>query len=526
MTLELWLRPWGRYVPARRLALVGGGETVVPDDHAGPALVYASSPSPLRVNGSADGAEKVAVMSERAGGYGAAETATALWQLPLPVRRTPGCAIATERGVYTVVWPAAPERFRGEDPRTEDERRARALMLRAEAVWDRVSDVEDALADPAQLWAWLRRRWTETDSDEPQMDVIVRQSAELGRVLDALEKRPRRILRRVHRQVPVGRMQEIDRRAMLWLARQPGETLAERAGDDQRVLAVAREENFDTLENRALRAYGALAHLHAREYLDRNKTRRMSRRAGVVEAFGRRCGRLARELAALGVRAAEPGIIPNFVLQQNPQYRRVWNAWIELLDRERVKDELWRWQARSWEEFCTLALMVALIGVPGARAVATAPLWYRDEHHRGRWIEADTPIGVFHLPGAGLIVEVQTAAPHRDLAGFGAPIWLRIGRTGETRDALTRIPVWPIWSLRGSHVTGEAGEVEAVLAYGRQHMVRGGIVLRAAAGPDAEDPAQSGGVVAVSLGTEGAALRDGLRSLTDYLATAMARAKA
>lgn len=488
-------------------------------------MIYTSAPT-LRVDGRFDAVEKVVAMSERVGAQGAAEVPTALWQLPLPVRRTPGHLVTTGQGACRLVWPDAPERFRGEDPRTEDEQRARALMLRAEAVWDRVSDVEDALADPARLWATLRRRWTEDDSDEPRMDTIVRHSTELGPVLDALEKRPRRILRRVHQMVPVGRVQEIDRRAMLWLARQPGETLAERAGDDQRVLAVAREENFDTLENRVLRAYGELAHLHAREYLDRNRTRKMSRRATVVEAFGRRCGRLSRELASRGVRAAEPGVIPNFVLQQNPQYRGIWVAWIELLKQEREKDELWRWQARSWEEFCTLALMVALIGVPGARTVATAPIWYRDEHHRGRWIESDTPLGVFHLPETGLIVEVQSGAAYSDLAGFGAPIWLRIGRTGEVREPLTRIPVWPIWSLRGGLVPGEEREVDAVLAYGRRRLVRGGMVLRPAIGPDAPERSLSAAAIALTLGTEGSALRDGLQNMTDYFATAMMRAEA
>jgi hypothetical protein len=525
MTVELWLRPWARYAPARRLTLAETG-MAVPDGHAGPVLVYAASPPTLRVDGRSDAAEAVAAMWERGPGQGAAEVPAMLWQLPLPMRRSPGRAIATANAACRLVWPDAPERFHGEDPRTEDEQRARALMLRAEAVWDRVSDVEDALADPARLWSTLRRRWTEEDSDEPRMDVIVRHSTELGPVLDALEKRPRRILRRVHRQVPVGRVQEIDRRAMLWLARQPGETLAERAGDDQRVLAVAREENFDTLENRVLRAYGELAHLHAREYLDRNRTRSKSRRANLVEAFGRRCGRLARDLAARGVRAAEPGVIPNFVLQQNPQYHRVWDAWSELLEREREKDELWRWQARSWEEFCTLALMVALIGVPGARAVATAPLWYRDEHHRGRWIDSDTPLGVFQLPETGLIVEVQSGTPQRDLAGFGAPVWLRIGRTGEVREFLTRIPVWPIWSLAGGLVPGEEREVGTVLAYGRHQLVRGGIVLRSATGPEALERSLSEGAIVLTLGTEGPALRDGLQSLTDYLAATMVRVDA
>ena len=516
MTVQLWLRPWGRYVPGRRQTLVGT-EHSVPDGHAGPVLLYGPGTRPPRVDGRSDTAEPVASMSERSDDR-AGESETTLSLLPLPVRRKPGATISTGRGTCRLIWPRAPDRFRGNDePRTEEEQRAKDLMLRAEAVWDRVSDVEEALADPAQLWTRLRQRWTEEDSDDPHMDVIVRQATALGGVLDILERHPRRILRRVHQQVPVARVQEIDRRAMLWLARQPGETLAERAGEDQRILAVAREENFDTLENRVLRAYGELAHLHARDYLERNRTRRQSRRANLVEAFGKRCGRLARDLSARRVRLAEPGVIPNFVLQQNPQYQRIWDAWTELLERERAKDELWRWQARSWEEFSTLALMVALIGVPGARAVATTPIWYRDEHRRGRWIEADTPLGVFHLPDSGLIVEVQSGNPAPALKNFAAPVWLRIGRIGAVHEFLTRVPVWPIWSLDGGLVAGEAEEVATILPHAARELVRGGIVMRPATGPEASEQERAGAVITMTLGTEGPALRDGLQNLTDYL---------
>lgn len=516
MTIQLWLRPWGKYAARWRHPLTGP-EVRVPDDHAGPVLLYSSDNPPPRIDGRSDVAEPLAAMSERIGS-GTIEARMMLSLPPLPVRRRPGFAIADGAQTCRLLWPALPERFRGKgDAITREEQCAQALMLRAEAVWDRISDVEKALADPACLWTNLRQRWTEEDGNEPVMDVIVRQATYLGHVLDTLETRPRRILRRVTRQVPVARVQEIDRRAMLWLARQPGETLAERAGDDQRILAVAREENFDTLENRVLRAYGELARLHAREYLERNRTRRRSRRANIVEAFGRRCGRLTRDLAGRGVRLAEPGVIPNYVLQQNPHYHRIWAAWTELLEKERAKDELWRWQALSWAEFCTLALMVALVGVPGARAVATAPLWYRDEHLRGRWIEADSPLGVFHIPQSGLIVEVQTLCPAGALAGFAAPVWLRIGRIGATGEPLTRVPIWPLWSPSGGLATGEAEEIDAILPHGTRQMVRGGIVMRPATSSDASERSLSGAAMAMTLGTEGPALRDGLRSLTNYL---------
>jgi len=63
--------------------------------------------------------------------------------------------------------------------------------------------------------------------------------------LDLLDRAPPH-LARTHRMIPLARVQEIDRRAMTWLVRQPGETTAERAGNRQRISAIAREENFDT----------------------------------------------------------------------------------------------------------------------------------------------------------------------------------------------------------------------------------------------------------------------------------------
>jgi hypothetical protein len=349
------------------------------------------------------------------------------------------------------------------------------------------------------------------------MDMIVHHARELSQTLDSLEARPRRILRRVHRQVPIARVQEIDRRAMLWLARQPGETLAERGGEDQRVLAVAREENFDTLENRVLRAYGDLAQRHAREYLDRNRTRRQTRRANLTEAYGKRCARLARQLENQGVRRTEPGVIPNFVLQQNPLYRRIWIGWNELLKREQVKDELWRWQARSWEEFCSLAVMVALMDVPGAQLVASAPLWFREEQKRGRWIDADPPLGVVYLPAFGLIVEVQSGPRSDRLAGLGAPLWLRIGTAGDVQGFLSRSAIWPLWSPTGGLVPGEAEEVSMVLRHAAGDLLQSGIVIRPAVSSDTSDRADAGDVLALTLGTEGAALRDGLSAMTGFL---------
>lgn len=516
MTVEVWHRPWARFAPHRRQSLPAGSLTL-PEDHAAAVWLDHREGAPPQVDGRADTAEPAARMQQRTGS-GTETVAMQLSLLPFPVRRRPGTLVQPAGGpACRLLWPDAPERpATAQNPVTEDERRAHALMLRVEAVWDRIQDVEDALADPLRLWETLGRRWLGQGAQEPRMDVIVRHAEEVARALDRIEAAPRRILRRVHRPVPVSRVQEVDRRAMLWLARQPGETLAERAGDDQRLLAVAREENFDTLENRVLRAYCELAGRHARDYLERNRTRRQTRRARLVEGYGRRCRRLARELAARGVRRADPGVTPNFVLQQNPQYHRIWTAWGELIDHDRVRDELWRWQARSWEEYCALALVVALMTLPGAELVAAAPLWFRDEHRRGQWIEADSPLAVVHLPAKGLIVELQTGLRSDALGQLGAPLWLRIGRLDEAQALLHRVAVWPLWSPQGGLVPDEAAELARVLA-DPSSPARAGMAIRPAATPDAADLASEDKALVVALGTEGSALADALGAIADFV---------
>ena len=191
---------------------------------------------------------------------------------------------------------------------------------------------DDALANPLRFWQELSEKWSSRDNSPPQMHIIVQHARKLPRILNELVRVPRRILRRTHQQILVSQVQEIDRRSMMWLARQPGETLAERAGDRQRLLAVAREENFDTLENRVLHAYVEAAKAVARDYLKRNRFKAQHARYRRIAEFQTLCKRISRDLSDRSVRIAEAGVIPNFALQENPRYHAVWQGWKDLLE--------------------------------------------------------------------------------------------------------------------------------------------------------------------------------------------------
>jgi hypothetical protein len=349
------------------------------------------------------------------------------------------------------------------------------------------------------------------------MDIIVRHSRSLPTILDQLERSPRRILRRTHRMVPLGRVQELDRKAMAWLARQPGQTMAERGGDRQRIQAVAREESFNTLENRVLLSYATIAGAVAREYRERHRDAAHSERLARVRGFGLRCAAMGRGLRERGVLAAAADAVPNFVLQNNPSYHMVWLAWCELLRRRRELDKLWRWQARSWEEFCAMLVVVALQSIPGARMLAVSPLVFREDQDKGCWIDHVNPLVAVYVPEQRVIAEVSyRMGAGKVLSHFGAPIWIRLGRI-DSAEFLSRWAVWPIWHARGGLEPGEPDEVAALLHAGQTEMVKGGITIRPALpGSDADlDWVPNAGCFAV--GASGSALKTGIEELRDFM---------
>lgn len=434
--------------------------------------------------------------------------------LPLPLRHGSPQPISSGNRGLLLDWHKLPERpADGIVPDDDAQGRAKALLDRVKSVWARIREVEEAAATPATMWPRLEAIWLSGGQADPEMDLIVRQARELPPVLEHLDKAPRRILRRTSRMLPLARVQEIDRKAMLWLARQPGETIAERAGDRQRIQAIAREENFNTLENRVLLSYARLAKEIAHDYAQRHR-RSGSTRVHQVRAYDERCRRLERDLVALGVQTASTDVTPNFVLQNNWHYHQVWTAWHELLRRHRALDELWRWQARSWEELSALATIVAAQSIPGAQPIALSSIVFRGEQDRGCWIDHVNPVAVFFLERQQLVLEIsyrQFIRPSK-LAQFGAAIWLRVGRPNQ-RDGLTRWAIWPLWDPDGGLERGEADEVGRILPQGRGENLRGGITVRPTKREEAAEVVTSEKVACLTLGTEGQPLADGIANL-------------
>lgn len=405
----------------------------------------------------------------------------------------------------------------GSEIRSDDEKFAHETLARMNQVVSRVQELEEALDDPANVWDRLREAWTAAANEEnPRMAEIVRQARYLLPTLQELERRLRRVLRRERERLALDRVQEMDPTSMLWLARQPGRNAAERAGPSQRILAVARRENFDTLENRVLHSYTRLAMDVAREWVCEHEHARTSKRFERVETYCRHCRYFARELDALGVGLALPNVTPNYVLLDDKSYRAVWEAWIRLLRRSAIEDELWAWQAETWTDFCSLAMTLALHGRDDAELVAQSPILWHPEMTMGRWFSQENPLAVFWIKTSDLVVEVQSRprGVSTRQASTGATLWLRVTdlRTGDLR----RIAVWtPHMMLRPDPVEEAkraANRLAQIQRIPGETVLREGLILLAAHGDAAIHTETSGpcSVQAISLDATGAALGEGI----------------
>jgi hypothetical protein len=229
---------------------------------------------------------------------------------------------------------------------------------------------------------------------------------------------------------------------------------------------------------------------------------------------------LSRNLEALGVAVALPGITPNYVLMQDPGYRRVFQAWVRLLARKRIEDDLWAWQAQTWSDFALLAIVLALDAMPESELLAQSPILWRDEAVQGRWFEQDQPLAVFWLRDIGRIVEVQArpASPGTPLTIARAHVALKVFDP-DKGEMPRRIAVWTPHAMRrldlDEATEGAVVRLEQLQPLCQNEVLRNGLILCPAHGVS-ETVTAAGrrcAVTAIALDGSGGTLDLGMEAL-------------
>ena len=413
----------------------------------------------------------------------------------------------------------------GQKPLSDLEVKAQKTLIRMKQVTARVQELKDALDNPMDMWARLRASWEQAQDDtDPPLGEIVKQAKELEAPLSTLENTIRRVLKRVQKMTPLDRVQEMDRNSMRWLVRQPGKTVAEQAGAKQRILAVVREENFNTPENRVLLAYCILASAVAREWLLENGGAETTRRYLRVKKFRDKCLAFSRILKDLKVSVAPADINPNYVLLEDKAYYAVFDAWKKLLARTKAQDELWAWQAETWTDFVVLAIIIALNDLDESELITQSPLIWLQEPLAGKFIDQDRPLAVFWLKKTGRVVEVHSRpkSPSELQQLSRAHVSLKVYEP-DNESFSKRVVVWAVHSIDKIDLNAsvhEAGNLLRLLQRSSSlENVNTGLIL-APAHEQAEEFSFEENEVRVngiSLGGSGVALNIGLNAIGKFI---------
>ena len=336
------------------------------------------------------------------------------------------------------------------------------------------------LAEPLSWEAVAERLETLlANPDEPQMSLIVRIADALTTTLEAFERGIRRVLTRDRRMMPADKAEEFDAASVDWYVRQPGRTAAEKAAfNQQRLKAVARREFVDTLENRVLKDFLKRSAAEARRWCGALATpgQLASARALRVRRFERLCMRLLALPAFEEILPVTGVVQPNYVLQGDARYRKIWRFYQLLLRRQRAADTLWAWQSRLWSDVAQAAVNVVLARMAEKSRRGDSP-WRIEpladsapsisfEQSDGRRLEGETSSGPFIIRrrGAGMadgcvlelveserLPECLSASPDRreDRLGdvCGAVAALLTPLSAGARMRRTAILFWPLHSL-------------------------------------------------------------------------------
>jgi hypothetical protein len=242
----------------------------------------------------------------------------------------------------------------------------------------------------------------------------------------------RRVLSRERIMTPVGKVQQLDSYCMRWLMRQPGRDFAEKGGVQQRVMAVVRREQYDTLENRVFKDFLIRAENLASSYLDEIHQQFAAHPVyAAVKHFRTVCqSALALpEMDLISGLTAMPQ--PNYVLQQDNRYSKIWNAYCRIVRLAALAEKLW---GRKDE------LKTKLVGL------SEESIWqdvHKDDvrYHSRVWVN----------PLDGKQAFTERTVPHHDCVDESVR-----KKRDLKRSALSVVDGIGVVDLSGNHVPGDA----------------------------------------------------------------------
>jgi len=162
------------------------------------------------------------------------------------------------------------------------------------------------------------------------------------RTLEALSGNLRKVLMRVREMIRIEHVQQLDSHCLRWLTRQPGYSAVEKAGVRQEILGVVRKENYDTLENRVLVDFLRRCQSQSSMYLRKHGVKWSSHTTVQnVAKLKNLCVSILSMPECQKIKGLHEFPMPNYVLQQDRLYSRVWVEYCKIVRQDDVAERLW-----------------------------------------------------------------------------------------------------------------------------------------------------------------------------------------
>lgn len=248
-------------------------------------------------------------------------------------------------------------------------------------------------------------------NQDAQMSLIVTISELFTTRLQHLVNSMRTALARERRVMPLERASEMDAKCIQWLFNQPGRSIRDKiASNNCQVMAIARYQNRNLLENRVLKEFLFRSKKEALLYIKRFQATEhskllLSKRVRSVSSFKSLCNDLLQVPEFEGVARQLTLPTPNYVLLNDSRYKKVWKYFVKLLKQEQEKDRRWAYQKRTFEDVAFLLLQASLCELCtkqvsaswSLRALADSLPLIESEQVRGRRTDPASVAGPFHL---------------------------------------------------------------------------------------------------------------------------------
>lgn len=320
--------------------------------------------------------------------------------------------------------------------------------------------LDPAAGIPAATCVALRKRLLdELESTEPPESLVVEIARRHRYHVESVFSDPRVQLRRRRELQLIDRVRQMDAASLRWLARQPGRTIAERAGPRERILAVRRFRSQDTLENQVLVDVVRRSMALAGEYEQLYRGFPGSARVRDVRELRRVFGALAQDDWVPSVRSLTAMPVPNYALLNDRRYSPVWKLWQRLLRQEQLFQSLEAWLPRLVSELAWVGCLAELESGDALRpAFGSFPaMRYRPEFECAEFLNPLQPIPPLVSRRGSVATRIDVVRSDQ-LAGFGSsggvvpwsslsalrPDFAFVARRTTDGSVVGCVPVWSV----------------------------------------------------------------------------------